>query len=258
MEIAAGSGDDVVTADFAASPDPDLWFRADLGSGNDTLLARVGFDPQPDPPAFRGEMVLSALGGAGDDRLEVEMGAAPESRLPLRLEGTIDIDLHGDAGNDRLGFRAIQPSYLPESETRIGLFGDAGDDRIDVALDDPEIEGLFELAVLGGVGDDVLDSFIIPCIRPEGRANLLFDGEAGNDRVQVLLATEDDDDTGAFDVRVLGASGDDDLTLALMGVDELSFLSALVDGGRGFDTARVTRNVRVVNCEEVIFLDEPR
>jgi hypothetical protein len=68
----------------------------------------------------------------------------------------------------------------------------------------------------------------------------------------------EEDDTGALDVRLLGGLGDDDLMLALLGVDELSFLSALVDGGDGYDTARVTRNVRVANCEEIIFLDDTR
>jgi hypothetical protein len=62
-----------------------------------------------------------------------------------------------------------------------------------------------------------------------------------------------------LDFRVLGGAGNDNLTLAIDGLlEDPSLLAALLDGGRGFDTARVTRNVRVANCEEVIFLDEPR
>jgi hypothetical protein len=189
--------------------------------------------------------------GDGLDQFRFDLGEG-------EMGGTLLIAAHGGGGNDRLAFGGIQPCFMPASETRVGLFGDADDDQIDVMLDDPEIEGLFDLAVGGGGGNDVLDSFIVPCIRPEGRANLRFDGEAGNDHVGVLIATEDEDDTGALDVRVAGGGGDDDLMLALLGVDELSFLNALVDGGRGLDVARVTRNVRVVNCEKVIVLDEPR
>jgi hypothetical protein len=48
------------------------------------------------------------------------------------------------------------------------------------------------------------------------------------------------------------------LTLAVSGADGLDLLRAIADGGRGHDIARLTRNVRVVNCEEVLYLDDPR
>jgi len=189
--------------------------------------------------------------GEGQDQLDFSLGEG-------EMGGSLFIVASGGGGNDRLGFGGVDPCFMPDSQTRIALSGDGGDDQIDVLLDDPEIEGLFDLAVRGGAGNDVLNSFIVPCLRPEGWANLLFDGEAGNDRVMALLAAEDDDDTGALDVRVLGGGGDDDLTLSIADFDELSFYSALVDGGRGIDIARITENVRVVNCEKVIFIDEPR
>ena len=102
-----------------------------------------------------------------------------------------------------------------------------------------------------------MESFIEPCFLPGGRGRLVFDDDAGDDRISVQVHQHEGDE-GALDVRVLGGQGNDDLTLALFGVEHLSFLAALVDGGRGHDVAHVTRNVRVANCEEIEILDEPR
>jgi hypothetical protein len=228
---------------------------------------------------FGGQFDLGVLGGLGNDRLvlsAVDPCWLPESETRTGLFGNdgndlIDMSLSGleneggrfvleaagGLGNDHLLLGAVQPCFLPESETRITLLGNAGDDLIEVAMTDLEIEGGFDLNVLGGEGNDILDSFIQPCVLPAGRANLLFDGGAGHDRIAARIEM-DADSQGALAAAVFGGLGDDDLTLALYGVDELSVLTALLDGGRGHDIARVTRNVRVTNCEEVIFLDEPR
>jgi hypothetical protein len=247
MTLSGDAGDDQIDVWLHPAEVNGLFNFAVLsGGGNDIVNA---FLVPCINAGGRGNLLFDL--GEGDDQFRFDFGEG-------EMGGLLFIAAHGGGGNDRLQFGGVDPCFMPGSETRIGLFGDGGDDRIEVSLDDPEIEGLFDLAVSGGGGDDVLNSFIVPCVRPEGRANLLFDGEAGNDHVAVLVATEDDDDTGALDVRVLGGLGDDDLTLALMGVDELSFLSALVDGGRQIDVARVTSNVRVINCEKIIALDEPR
>ena len=50
--------------------------------------------------------------------------------------------------------------------------------------------------------------------------------------------------------RVLGGLGDDDLMLAILAPESV-MVDALVDGGDGFDRARVTGNVAVTNVEEV-------
>jgi hypothetical protein len=197
------------------------------------------------------ELRISLFGGAGDDLIEMSLNGLENEGGRLVLEAA------GGLGNDRLVLSAIIPCYLPGSETSISLFGNAGDDVIEVSMSELEIEGAFDQSVLGGAGNDILDSFIQPCVLPAGRASFQFEGGEGADRVAARFEA-DADSRGALDVRVLGGLGDDDLTLALFGVDDLALFTALLDGGREFDVARVTRNVRVVNCEEVIFLDEPR
>jgi hypothetical protein len=174
------------------------------------------------------------------------------------MGGALNMSASGGAGNDRIDFGALDPCMLPESETRIGLFGNDGHDVIDISLTDAEIEGLFSLAVLGGEGNDVLDSFIVPCLLPAGRANLLFDGGQGDDRIAIRIEMDDDSQDSELAAVVFGGLGDDDLTLGIFGGEHLRLLTALVDGGRGFDMAQVTDEVRVINCEEVSNLDEPR
>jgi hypothetical protein len=215
------------------------------GGGNDHLI--VGVDPCFLPES---ETRIGLFGNDGDDLIEMSLTG-------LENEGRLLLEAAGGLGNDHLVLGAVDPCWLPESETRIALLGNAGDDLIEVSMSELEIEGGFDLSILGGVGNDILESFIQPCILPAGRASFLFDGDAGADRIAARFEA-DADSRGALDVRVLGGLGDDDLTLALFGADDLALLLALVDGGRNHDIARVTRNVRVVNCEEVIFLDEPR
>lgn len=59
---------------------------------------------------------------------------------------------------------------------------------------------------------------------------------------------------GRVMAEVLGGLGDDDLTLAVSAPEGVS-LTALVDGGDGFDICRRTRNVRSINCEREEILD---
>jgi hypothetical protein len=277
FRAALGAGDDKLSiSGFDPQPDPPLAsaeFDIRAGAGDDEIAFDLG------GAEIKGRFVISAHGGSGNDRLSlgtVQPCFLPESELRIGFfgeagedlievsmrgaeneGGRLVLDAAGGPGNDHLVLGAAEPCWLPGSETRIGLLGNSGDDLIDVSLVDAEIEGLFNLAVLGGEGNDILESFIVPCVLPAGRASFLFDGDAGADRI-VARFEADYDSRGALDVRVLGGLGDDDLTLALLGVDDLALLMALVDGGREFDVGRVTRNVRVVNCEEVIFLDEPR
>jgi hypothetical protein len=256
FDIFAGTGDDEITATVTCPSDPSFKFRADLGAGNDSLLARVGFDPQPDPPSFRGTMDLSARGGAGDDRLSVVIGDAADTRVPAELHGTLRVDLDGGAGDDRAALDVANVDI--HGAVLANFHGGSGADQFLMRVAaDVRVFGSLDVRALGGAGNDVFESFMIPCVLPAGRASYMFDGEAGNDRIVVDLH-QDEEQNKSMDVRVIGGLGDDDLTLAVHDHSDGSRLTALVDGGRGHDVAHITRNVRVANCEEVFSLDDPR
>jgi hypothetical protein len=226
------------------------------GAGND----RVNFNLVGPPDIRPWDMRFRADLGAGDDHLNILWGMRPgEAQPPDNRPGSVAFDILAGAGNDRVNFNWVDPP-----DFRIGNFlfrADlgAGDDTFMMNLGELKLNSDFVMSVLGGAGDDIIEAFAVgPCNLPADRAAFLFDGGAGDDRIAVQVEL-DEDSQGALDVRVLGGAGNDDLTLAIDGLlDDPSILTALVDGGRGHDVARVTRNVRVVNCEKVIFLDEPR
>lgn len=247
LTFEGGAGDDLLDVDLTGlESSGQLVLQLAGGIGNDRLLLGAA-----EPCWLPGsETSIRLVGNAGDDFIEASLRG-------LEIEGQFVLEVGGGIGNDHLSLVAAEPCVLPESETRIELLGHAGDDLIEVSMTGLEIEGGFDLAVFGGIGNDILDSFVEPCILPAGRASFQFEGGEGADRIAARFEA-DEDSQGALDVRVLGGLGDDELTLALLGVDDLALLTALLDGGREFDIARVTRNVRVANCEEVMFVDEPR
>jgi hypothetical protein len=278
FDLAAGAGDDSVEFNMAdVTINGQFILNTDSGEGNDNWMMNLG------DLMINGEFVMSTNGGAGNDDLAIR------AILPcLNTEAHVRFGLHGDGGDDRLAVlvdgAGEERSAQILGTMRLDLGGGAGDDTaiLDiVTLDirgavlvnidgnrgadrallgvaaDVRVFGLLDVNALGGAGNDVIESFIVPCILPAGRGNFTFDGGAGDDRISARIEL-DANSRGALAARVLGGLGNDDLTLAVYGVDDPGLLTALVDGGRGYDIARVTRNVRVRNCEEVFFLDEPR
>jgi hypothetical protein len=55
--------------------------------------------------------------------------------------------------------------------------------------------------------------------------------------------------------EVFGGHGEDELGLSLVGLSDPEDFEAVVDGGTGFDVARVTRGVGVRNCEDVFVVE---
>ncbi len=91
--------------------------------------------------------------------------------------------------------------------------------------------------------EGIADSFA-----PDSRHNSCHSGSCGNDTVSAVMQF-DSRSAAPIDARVLGGTGNDDLTLDIYGIGDPDFLTALIDGGAGIDTAHHTDNVRVVNCE---------
>lgn len=271
LKINGDAGDDVIEANVDNLMNYGR-FALDVGGGvgNDVLEVGIG-----NPCVFpESELQIALSGDAGDDRIEANVDE-------LMNSGLFALNVGGGGGNDFLEVGVGNPCNFPESETQIALSGDAGDDLIEANVDNLMNSGRFALDAGGGTGNDILEVFIgKPCMSPvsdtrialsgdagddriEANVNLFnsghfalnVDGGGGNDRIQARVEI-DEERGGALDVRILGGLGDDDLMLALYGVDVESLATALVDGGRGRDVAHVTRNVRVANCEEVFFLDD--
>jgi hypothetical protein len=247
FSILGAAGDDVITTRAKSHIEAGgvFAFVADGGAGDD----QITFDYYD--ALVEGVAHVHLRGGAGADVISNEVE-------DMNIAGELAVFADGGTGDDV--FHEVVIPCILKGRIELAFDGGAGDDQfmLDVRRGEGDVvDGEFMLSAVGGAGNDVMQSFIDPRFLPTGRGTLVFDGEAGNDRISVEVM-QDEDDTGALDIRVLGGLGDDDLRLALFGVEHLSFLAALVDGGRGHDVAHVTQNVRVVNCEKVFFLDEPR
>src|SRR5262249_61486492 len=132
------------------------------------------------------------------------------------------------------------------------------DDLIFVNISDPF--GLLPhigVGIDGGPGTDIIG------VQYAGLLNsvltVIVRGNEGNDQIQVVCMI-DSASTGQLGGAVLGGGGDDQLTFDVFfvqpdgskigtGHGKLTFLSALIDGGAGFDVCQRTGNVFVKNCE---------
>jgi len=208
--IVGGPGDDSQTCSitFNGQMPNDLSVSVDGGAGRDVIRLTLERPEQaPSPVGFR-DLRLAATGGSGEDIMTVTFGGS-------LVSGTFaDVLVDGGAGNDRIEFAS--ESENPDSglpTTRI-------------------------ISILGGLGNDSISVPIRCDLQPAGSTtDITIDGGAGNDRIDTHVEVLPDD-LGTTSVRILGGTGDDFLSLEPVG-DPKRFGELLLDGGSGFDTARV-------------------
>ncbi len=159
------------------------------GNDNDSLLAHLGFNPQPDPPKFAVQVVLD--GGAGSDDVASWLGYQPPldpaAREPVFAPArSFTVSLKGGAGDDLVDAVFALEGAAPGARLTLRMDGGDGDDivsAVDVFIGDPNEIGdpnQTILSLLGGNGDDqiALSSFAGP--NPE-LLPWLIDGGAGID-----------------------------------------------------------------------------
>lgn len=105
------------------------------------------------------------------------------------------------------------------------------------------------LDVQGGPGHDTARVAIIDTLL-SGDFSLLLSGGEGNDMMGATVCL-DESSLGSVLANVLGENGKDRLSLLVFAPDTVRLAEALVDGGRGRDSALVTPNVTAQNTESV-------
>ncbi|MBI3762402.1 MAG: hypothetical protein HY260_11150 [Chloroflexi bacterium] len=216
------------------------------GAGNDHMIVGAGC-PCNFPAS---ETAFGLFGEAGDDRMTLRVDCADEREGgSAQIQGAMRLKLDGGAGNDAA---ALDMATLDVHGTLVADFeGGAGADEFMMNIaHDVRVFGLLDVSARGGAGNDVIGALGGPCDLPEGRSLFLFDGEAGNDRI-AFEVEQDEDDAGVLGVILRGGAGDDDLTLEHRGAAPDSIFAGVVDGGRGHDVAHVTRDIFVLDCEEI-------
>jgi hypothetical protein len=321
VSINLGAGDDVLIKDEVNSQGT-LMQKVHAEGGNDSLLERVGFNPQPDPPGITRSVIW--IGGPGDDSLTVDvagtvgvadtaswklngeagddtavvnvmsaviagkwefaasLGAGDDSGAVMvqdsELIGSMEVDLDTGGGHDSTAV-TIQDSEILGSlkmntdsgtgndvanleTTNVLVSGEmsmsqklaSGDDVLGWSNHDVAVNGSLLVDVQGGLGIDVMSVDLQPLVNLGGLYRLRLAGQDGSDRIEARIDANAES-RGRIVAEVLGAAGRDILGLALVGLGGPDTFEGLVDGGIGFDKAKVTRNVAVRACEEVEFID---
>ncbi len=232
VQIATGDGADRASVIWrklkleAEFPREAADFSIDMGDGND--LAHV--ELQPDGGLDNIYSFKLQL-GAGNDVARywvfgTELPATPREPI-AQAAGQLDLQVLGGQGSDDIAGRIGSDPVggllpLDLSRARIEIDGGAGRDRIALDFRGPILDGAAVDAVLRGGG--------------------------GSDQVRARFDLGPAS-TGRLSAQVFGDAGNDELGLAILGEEQLDEFFALLDGGKGRDKCRVTKNVIVRNCE---------
>jgi type VI secretion system (T6SS) baseplate-like injector VgrG/VCBS repeat protein/FG-GAP repeat protein len=226
--IDAGAGNDAVALRLSADAD-ELWqkVRVDAGAGSDSVaLQLLPYLEQDNLYQFHVD------GGSGNDTIHYWVFGTelPPAAVHDGLEapGGLDLDVLGGLGSDeiqgRVGIDRLG-HFVPLAlgQARLNIDGGAGHDRIALEFHGTIMDGESVDAVLrGGVGNDQVWA-----------------------RFDLLPFS-----AGQLSAQVLGDAGNDELALAVIGGEQLDEFFALLDGGKGRDKCRATKNVLVRNCEQ--------
>jgi Ca2+-binding RTX toxin-like protein len=184
-----------------------------------------------DPHRFRGVKRYDLKLHGGHDVVDLNLINPPWS---------VRADL--GAGNDRLTMRGVNPLPEPPAQSMtFNLLGGTGNDHIGWFMDKTPIKGPFAMSVSGGAGNDVFDLNLAPRVYPGGRGTITLDGQAGNDRLALDLAWDEDQadlgDKVFLQVHGRGGAGNDEIVAAFETVDSrhARLVSFSFQGGNGHD-----------------------
>ncbi|NQV25161.1 MAG: hypothetical protein HQ518_12425 [Rhodopirellula sp.] len=229
--VDAGAGNDVVNFRTLIDPndrtlidpnertvigpnDRSVLLYANLGAGNDVLNADLEFPPDP--------CRLVALGGDGADSLNVNVGAASGGTGAGEVQGTIDVLLNGEGGNDSV-YATVRNATL-NGRSEFDLEGGDGNDVVYQTFDNVLANAPLGLNAHGGAGDDYVivsartsaqtTSDTVPALIANSSVEFNVQGDAGNDHV-IGLIQPCILPAGTLDMLFSGGSGDDVLIVVL-------------------------------------------
>jgi hypothetical protein len=224
INVNLGDGDDSANFFFGGLGVPGRVIAADLninvhaGAGNDSVIGNFG--------ETKAALTFNGFMGTGDDNNFVNLWG------PIDAGAAVKIGLHGEAGNDSMGVFATYVNDYDQLNIGTGA--------------------LLDIGLNGGDGNDHLDTTYGGFDR--GTLRVREDGGAGNDQVTAEIHLNLNKffpfPTGTADVVLRGGSGFDNLELDATGRAVRSRF--LIDGGSGFDHAKGTSNVTIINANELI------
>jgi hypothetical protein len=132
-------------------------------------------------------------------------------------------------------------------EQKADVFVDSAAGKDQVALDFPMAPRT--LRVLLGANEDTADISLGSVGNIQGGHQIVVEGGTDNDRIAVKVSLPQNN-AFDWDVRVLGETGNDNLSLSVAGNPGATKSRFVIDGGAGIDTYVASDFVKVLNCEK--------
>jgi hypothetical protein len=257
-------GDDAVRFDLLNNVTTVQFLDVDLGAGNDR------FDSFLNDKDLLGLGVLNITvhGGKGNDRINCTSGVDPNPEVVGALSTGLNTSSFGSFTFGAVGLFPLSLNGTPGTDISTSaaliyhLLGDQGTDQINLTHVG-NVQGLLAIDVAGGPelpdGGDAINIAYSGIM--QGTLSVTANGNAGNDTVVTDLGLSPGS-TGKVRARVLGETGDDNLTLnirvppnTLLQFGTTTFstpvntltIDGQLDGGPGHDTAHTLGNVAVFN-----------
>ena len=190
VDVTGGTGKDTVTLNLHddvgdGTKSSELNFKADLGAGNDVFAANLDYAGNVFRVDDHSVALIAVKGGAGNDSLSVN-GVAGAGTIRLDPDSRLEIDLQGGLGIDTIKVDLSKTDGLEIlGALRMRIDGGLGNDVLTAMLaNNATTTGNYDLAVLGGQGDDLVTFQVsigagAPTFGPTGKA--LLDGGLGKD-----------------------------------------------------------------------------
>ncbi len=240
-----GFGDDVMGWDWRdVTVNAPVTQSMNLGGGHDNAMITYG------NVAFSADAVTNVMGGADPDTIYVTCDGTT-----VATGESLAMNADGGGGADTIVTTWWATTVAPGASVMVDVDGGSGRDVISMDVIGGTIarDTRFEVEVHGGGGADVLRLSTVGLLI-DGTFSCCLDGGGADDVIDARLDL-DPNSHGMVVAEVMGSAGDDDLTLVISGLGGPDTFQALVDGGDGYDVARVTRGVLVENCEDVYILE---
>jgi hypothetical protein len=155
FDIAAGAGDDIVTANLTPGPDDDFTFRADLGAGHNIFAGSIA-PPTEAGAAGGGAWTVAVQGEKGDDDMSLMLARA--GSVPQLINADLDVTFDGGAGSDQLMIVARAITF--GGTLSFDLDGDDGADALNSYFQDVSFDAPYMSCLDGGNGNDrLLDGY---------------------------------------------------------------------------------------------------
>lgn len=260
ITLNTGTGDDLVRYDTAI-----ISLTPTLPQEDDSQLAGIFKTPY--------NYEDSSLQAEVTSQLPICYGPPATSSINAKLIVTLDTG----TGNDRVDINLGKLS--DESVVRFTTKLGTGDDAFAVtSANDVGSYAKLMIDTAAGAGNDFVDINLQGYIANKGLVDLLLDGDAGDDYINVgffnrvdgklnvrqLGGTGDDDlnfnshvtydSTGLVNVVLNGETGNDSVTYSALGFDDASVAQVLINGGNGYNIGKLSRDVTNVNLDEILWL----